>query len=107
MFAKPFVYNLLLRNYKVLKHLPFYGALWDRTISPSFNVKTKIYGSDAVIPSTFSLPLITRMFDQFNNPYLQLVHMVHQEKGKRLNIIDAGASVGDGFFLLVNNVPDA
>ncbi len=60
-----------------------------------------------LIPSTYALPLITRLYPCFNNPYLELVHQVHLLKSGPLNIIDIGASVGDTFHFINQNIPSA
>lgn len=45
------------------------------------------------------------MFPTFNNPYLELVYSCFKKKNRKLNIIDAGASIGDTFLFIRKNLP--
>lgn len=70
-------------------------------------VKTKLHGYDAMVNCGFSYPLVARLHRQFNNPLVELVHEVYQQKGRPITLVDIGAAVGDTVFLLHSNFKEA
>ncbi|MBC7949844.1 MAG: FkbM family methyltransferase [Chitinophagaceae bacterium] len=103
----PFFYNLVLRNYSPLKRMGMFERLWRQVASTRFDVPTMLYGATATLPSDFSLPVTAREFPSFNNPFLELVHYCHRRVDRKLVIIDVGASIGDGFLFINQNLPSA
>jgi hypothetical protein len=84
-----------------------FDTLWNFATNPVFDVKTKLFRSRVILPSTYSSPVTAREFSEFNNAYLQLVHECYRSKNQKLNIIDVGAAVGDTFLLIRKNIPKA
>ena len=99
------LYNILLKNYSWLQRLGIFHKWWRRITVPTFDARTKLYDSAVVLPSTHLFPVITRKFPTFNNPYLELVYTCFKKKKQKLNIIDAGAGIGDTFLFIRKNIP--
>ena len=98
-------YNILLKNYYLLQRLGTFQRWWRKITIPAFDAKTKLYGSSVLLPSTHLIPIITRIYPTFNNPYLELVYACFKKKNRRLNIIDVGAGIGDTFLFIQKNIP--
>lgn len=100
------LYKFLLRNSR-LHRTNIFHKLWTWASRPAYDVQIRLFGTMATIPSTYSFPLTARILPTFNNPYLELVYLLHKEKNRKLNIIDAGASIGDTFLFIFKNYPEA
>jgi FkbM family methyltransferase len=102
-----FFYNILFRNYSFFHRLGLFHRFWRRISFPTFNARTKLFGSSVIIPSSYTYPIIAREYSTFNNPYLELVYRCYQKKKRKLNIIDTGAAIGDTFLFIYKNLPEA
>lgn len=102
-----FFYNLIFGNYFLLNRLGLFDRIWKWLAFPQFDVRTKLFGSSVIIPSGYTYPITARVYRSFNNPYLELVYCCYKKKHGKLNIIDAGASIGDTFLFIYKNIPEA
>lgn len=102
------IYNLLLKKYK-FRNKGLFGKIWIffwENSSKFFSgpVYTTIHSFKAVVNNGNSYALYARLFPNYNNPLLQLVHSVHELKGSSLSFIDVGSAVGDTNLFLVKNL---
>lgn len=104
---KRHLYFFVTRHYSRISRLPFFHLLWRWIAYPAFDVKIKIHGSEAMLPSTYHYPQLCREITSFNNPYLQLVYQTFQTKKNKLIIVDVGAAIGDSYLLINQNIPEA
>jgi FkbM family methyltransferase len=100
-------YNALLKNFAWLHRIGAFHSLWKWISLPVFDVKTTLFGAKITMPSTHVFPLLARAIPTFNNPYLELTYRLHLQKNTPLNIVDAGASIGDTFLFIYKNLPEA
>ena len=104
---REWLYNLLLRKYDRLRSNLFYDRLFSRLVRTAFPVRTFVHGQKLLLPSNYSYPIVCRNHATFNNPYLELVYQTHKSRQKPLTIIDVGAAVGDSYFFIYSNIPEA
>lgn len=102
---KSFLYNLFLRNFFRKNKFPLKQKIFNWINKPGYSIKTKLYGKAIIMPSGYQYPFTCRRFPNFNNPLLELAWHSLQVKNEKLNIIDAGAAVGDTLLLLKQNLP--
>jgi FkbM family methyltransferase len=101
------LYNILLKNFAWLHRIGVFHNLWKWSSLPVFDVKTTLFGSKIVMPSTHVFPLLARAIPTFNDPYLELCYRVYLKKNSPLTIVDIGASIGDTFLFIYKNLPEA
>jgi FkbM family methyltransferase len=101
------LYNFLMSTYSLWGKTKAWRNAWERIIQPKFDLSTRLHGLRALIPSTYRYPLTARQVSTFNNPYVELIFQVWKEKGRQLVIADVGAAVGDGLFLVEQNIGQA
>ena len=100
-------YRFLLSSYPIWGKTKSWRNAFERILQPVFDVRIKLHGAKATIPSTYRYPLNIRQISTFNNPYVQLIYQVWKEKKQQLIVVDIGAAVGDGLLLIQQNIKEA
>lgn len=104
---REWLYNLLLRKYDRFRKNRLYDRLFSRLVRTAFPVRTLVHGQKLFLPSNYSYPIVCRNHISFNNPYLELVFQTYKTRQKPLTIVDVGAAVGDSYFFIYSNIPEA
>lgn len=106
-----FIYNLLLRTYKLRNRKDVFSKVWlflwrYSTEKYSGTVSTIIHGYKVKVNNGNSYALYARLFSNYNNPLLQLVESVYELYNRGLTVIDIGSAVGDTNLFLLRNLND-
>jgi FkbM family methyltransferase len=107
MLFQNILYNILLEDYPHWDKSKLAHWLWGKVRKTGTDVTTQLHGSKVLLPADHNYPLITRLHNSFNNPYLELVYQVWKQKDRKLFIADIGAGVGDTFLFIQKNIPQA
>lgn len=105
-----FIYNAMLmtersRHFPVIKQI--WNVLWKKSVKVfSGPVYTTIHGHKVFINYGYTYPFIARQHRTYNDPIIELAHLVFDEKKSKLTILDVGAAVGDTMLCLLANCPN-
>jgi FkbM family methyltransferase len=103
------MYNLILKTFFLKEKNRLFRRIWhyaNNYTTKHYNgpVVTKIHGFNVNIKSDYPYSLITRQYNSFNNPLLELINFTFINKKATVNIIDIGAAIGDtALFTLANS----
>lgn len=101
--------RLTLCFYKLNK-VPVLSGIWRSAYNSIKNKKgsvhLKIHGYEVEQPPAFTYPFTSRLFKYYNNPLIESVYQTFKGKNRKINVVDAGAAIGDTVLLLKSNCPN-
>jgi FkbM family methyltransferase len=70
-------------------------------------VYATVHGQRAAMNAGYTYPLTSRLFRNFNDPLVELVHQANKALGRSIVLVDVGAAIGDTVLLIEANCPGA
>jgi FkbM family methyltransferase len=101
-------FNLLIRSYRRLRHTRLEALWWKlyrRFRQRNRTVRSKLHGYPVVLNFAYPYPLTIRTYPTFNAPLLELVHLLHRVRNRKIRLADVGAAMGDTVLLVEANCP--
>lgn len=103
------IYNLMIYSSRFC-NCKIFSRIWNKTWGflckyIAYDVITRIHGKCVKVNFGYPYPLIARQYPLFNNPLIDLVYQLYNEKKRKISIIDAGAGIGDTVLMLEANCP--
>jgi len=102
------IFNLLVtacRHKGNLLVRPWWGRLNSAFQARRRIVRTTIHERSALVNFGYTYPVTARLYPNFNNPLLELVHATYKSKQRSIRLVDVGAAIGDTVLLVDANCP--
>jgi len=104
------VLQLFLSTYRIQK-VPVLGIIWYKlynyfTRNNNKPVYLRIHGFKVKQPANYRYPVVSRLESTYNNPLIECVFQAYKAHGRKINVVDVGAAIGDTVLLLKANCPD-